>query len=69
MRKDLEDLKKADLAKTRSEIMARLEDIENTLAPMDEPIGKLTPSEDLEAVKGKVNQLIDELNRVLLSAD
>jgi len=58
-----------DLAKTRSEIMARLEDVENNMKPMDEPIGKLTPSEDLEAVKGKVNQLIDELNRVLLSAD
>ena len=47
----------------------RIEDIENILNSILVPIAQLTESDDLEAVKAKVNEIIKELNKVFLSRD
>jgi len=57
------------LDSTREKLQSRIEDVENNFKPLDEPITELTKSDDIEAMKAKINQLIKELNRMFLSAD
>ena len=44
----------------------RTEDTENSQIILDEPIVSLTPSDDLERCKAKINEIVDVLNKSFL---
>lgn len=62
-RKAIQDIIKNKRGKKVEEAKTRIEDVEDNLNPLNEEIVKLVPSDDLEAVKAIVNQIVDILSR------
>jgi len=56
--------KKDEIKEELGALLTRLEDVEHNQIALEETIKELTPSDDLEAVKMRLNQVISTINKL-----